>query len=119
MKSKRHLLLLIFMFMTACAWYSTSIKKGEMLFIDPTLGNGTSGKTCNTCHENGEGISADFDKKMQYTLMGLELQSLPDLINNCIEITLRGEEIDPHGEEMQALINYLQYLQSKKSLTKD
>ena len=77
---------------------------------DPALGYGTTGKTCTTCHENGEGISKKFDTKRTYKLMGLDIQSLPEVINSCIEITLRGEGINPDGNEMNAIIHYIKYL---------
>ena len=91
------------------------LARGKKLYNDPTLGYGTTGKTCTTCHENGEGISKNFDTKKSYIVMGLEIQSLPEVINTCIEITLRGEGIDPQGEEMKALISYIHYLKHKKS----
>ena len=89
------------------------IKKGEKLFNDPTLGDGMTGKTCATCHENGAGISVNFDKKSKYSLMGLDIDTLPEVINNCIEITLRGEGIDPKGSEMDFLISYIKALKSR------
>jgi len=42
--------------------------------------------------------------------MGLDIKTLPEVINSCIEITLRGEGIDPEGKEMKALIHYIKYL---------
>ncbi len=93
---------------------TNGITKGKKLYNDPTLGYGTTGKTCTTCHENGEGISNNFDTKNEYIVMGLKIKTLPEVINTCIEITLRGEGIDPQGEEMKALISYIQYLKRDK-----
>jgi cytochrome c len=109
---KTYLLPLIFFSIVQvhCATSTTAVSKGKILFNNPDLGNGTTGKTCTTCHENGEGISKDFDTKKTYTVMGLEIQSLPEVINSCIEITLRGEGIDLEGEEMKNFIHYIKNL---------
>src|SRR5574341_671334 len=31
-------------------------ERGKTLFNDPKLGNGTAGKSCNTCHPGGKGL---------------------------------------------------------------
>ena len=96
--------------LTALACLAADYEQGEKLFNDPFLGGGITGKTCYTCHAAGEGIDPDFEHKAKYSVMGLEMHTLSEVINNCIEITLRGEGLDPDGPEMKALIAYIRIL---------
>lgn len=75
--------------------------KGKALFESPTLGGGTSGKSCKSCHAGG--------KKL-----GTNPGNSADTINACIQGPLGGKAIDPKGEEMQNLIAYLQTLVGKQ-----
>jgi cytochrome c len=87
---------------------------GKKLFYSPTLGKGTSGKNCTNCHLGGEGISKEFADKKEYNVMGLKMKNLPEVINFCIEVTLRGEGIEPDGQEMRELIKYIKELKGQK-----
>ena len=88
MKYTYFLLLFFFsFFVVQCTNSKIDIRKGEKLLNNPELGYGTTGKTCTTCHENGEGISTNFDTKKKYKIMGLDIKTLPEAINSCIEIT--------------------------------
>lgn len=82
-------------------------RHGKELFESPTLGGGTSGKTCLTCHAHGRDFSPETLSRKSYLVMGNPVASLAGVVNFCIEVTLRGESIAENGEEMQDLIAYL------------
>ncbi len=81
--------------------------RGGLLFASPTLGGGTSGKSCLTCHEDGRDFSQETVSKKRYEVMGIVMRSLPEVINFCIEVTLRGEGLDEAGRDMEDLIAFL------------
>jgi cytochrome c553 len=74
--------------------------KGKILFNDPTLGGGTAGVSCNTCHFNGNGLEKAGEK-----------QDLATLINSYIVKFLKGKALDPNSEEMADLIAYIKSLE--------
>lgn len=82
-------------------------RHGKLLFESPTLGNGTSGKSCLTCHEHGRDFSPETMSRKNYLVMGNPVGSLAGVINFCIEVALRGEGIAENGEEMDDLLAYL------------
>lgn len=82
-------------------------QQGKLLFESPTLGGGTSGKTCLTCHEHGRDFSPETLRRKQYRVMNNPIGSLAEVINFCIEVALRGEAIPENGEEMKDLLAYL------------
>lgn len=82
-------------------------RNGKLLFESPTLGGGTSGKTCLTCHEHGRDFSPETLSRKQYLVMDNPVGSLAGVINFCIEVALRGQAIPENGKEMNDLIAYL------------
>jgi len=82
-------------------------RNGQQLFESPTLGGGTSGKTCLTCHEHGRDLSPETLGRKQYLVMDNPVGSLAGVINFCIEVALRGQAIPENGKEMNDLIAYL------------
>jgi len=70
-----------------CAGMATagesSVELGQKLFNDPKLGNGTSGKSCNSCHAGGQGM----EKAGKRADLGV-------MINQCIVGPLKGQKID-------------------------
>lgn len=88
--------------------YAASADKGKVLFESPTLGAGTTGKSCLTCHEGGKNFSPDLSEK----------KNLAEFVNMCIERPLGGVAIDPAGEEMQDLIAYMKTLVAKPAKKK-
>jgi cytochrome c len=82
-------------------------EKGKALFNDAKLG--TSGKTCNSCHNEGKGLDKSGEKK-EISLMGKKYTSLEDAINFCIENPLKGKALDPKSQEMQDLVAYIKSL---------
>jgi len=87
--------------------FAADAERGKMLFEDPTLGGGTTGKSCATCHENGEGIGKDIFDRSKFSIMGMEEPSLADVVNICIENPLGGKAIDPKGKDMEDLLAYM------------
>ena len=85
-------------------------RNGKLLFASPTLGGGTSGKSCLTCHEHGRDLSPETMTRKTYQVMGNPVASLAGVINFCIEVALRGEAIAEDGKEMTDLIAYLPIL---------
>ena len=85
------------------------VNLGITLFNDTHLGNGTSGKSCNSCHPDGKGLEGAADKK-EFHIMGETQVSLEDAINACIVNALKGTAIDPHGKDMKDLVAYIKSL---------
>ncbi len=77
-----------------------SIEKGKKIFNDPSLG--TTGKSCNSCHPEGKGLKQAGSRP-----------DLPDVINGCITIPLKGKAIDPKSAEMESLILYIKSFGAK------
>ena len=95
--------------------YAADLVNGKALYENPKLGGGTSGKTCKTCHEDGRDLSRDLLTKKEFRVMRIPMKNLAEVVNFCIEVTLRGEGIAPDSKEMTDLIHYLDYLANKKS----
>ncbi len=93
--------------------YAANIEKGKSLFESPTLGGGTTGKSCITCHSGGEGFDDDLFDRKTFKIMGMDKNNVEEIVNVCIERPLGGAAIDPQGEEMQDLIAYMKTLVSK------
>ncbi|MCL7489515.1 MAG: hypothetical protein M8357_15215 [Desulfobulbaceae bacterium] len=94
--------------------YAADADKGKALFESPTLGGGTTGKSCQTCHDGGKGLGGDLFDREKLTIMGMEKNNVEEMVNVCIEKPLGGTAIDPQGEEMQDLIAYMKALVSKQ-----
>ena len=90
--------------------YAANADKGKALFESPTLGSGTTGKSCASCHEGGKGLGSDLFERRQFTIMGMGQKSVAGVVNVCIEHPLGGNAIDPEGEEMQDLLAYMKTL---------
>ena len=91
-----------FSLMFALAIAAGNVERGKALFNNPTLGGGTAGVSCNSCHPDGKGMEKAGDMK------GLEKQ-----INACIKGALKGKEIDPKSSEMADIIAYVKSLKGK------
>ena len=101
----------------ATAW-AVDTKKGEASFKSPTFAGGNTGKSCWTCHENGNGLGEDLFKGKEYTIMGMEKKTLADVVNVCIERPLGGKAIDTEGEDMKNILAYMKELVEKASKKK-
>ena len=80
---------------------SLSGMSGKSLFSETALG--TSGKSCSSCHPDGEGLEGVGGR---YT-RNRELESQ---INKCIAGPLKGKELGMESSEMRALATYLRSL---------
>jgi cytochrome c peroxidase len=110
---KKALVLVAALMMTGSLVYAASADKGKALFESPTLGGGTTGKSCNTCHEDGKGLGSDLFERRQFTIMKMDKLTLADVINVCIEKPMGGAAIDPQGQEMQDVMAYMETLIKK------
>ena len=90
--------------------YVANADKGKVLFERSTLGGGTSGINCMTCHDGGKGLGSDLFERKKFTTMGTEKNNLPDVINVCIQQSLGGGALDPQSGEMKDLIAYIKTL---------
>ena len=109
--TKTLILFMALMMAGVLSLYAASADKGKALFESPKLGNGTTGKSCMTCHAGGEGLSKDIFESKHYRAM--TKKSLAEVINVCIEKPLGGTAIDPQGQDMQNLIAYIKTLITK------
>lgn len=76
-----------------------SINRGQQLFTSKKLG--TSGKSCNSCHEDGKGLTISLNAGDQ---------QLSETINTCISRPLKGKPLDPESADMKSMVMYLKSL---------
>ncbi len=88
--------------MVALALAAGNAEKGKALFNDPKFGGGTTGMSCNTCHQDVKGVEQAADRK------GLE-----KMVNACIKNALKGKGIDPKSAEMADIVAYIRSLKAK------
>jgi cytochrome c len=86
-----------------------NVEKGKSLFNDPNFGNGTAGKSCNSCHPEGRGLEKSGEKT-EFNIMGKKQNSLEEAVNFCIENALKGTPIDPEGQDMKDIVAYIKSL---------
>ncbi|MFO7605715.1 MAG: hypothetical protein R6W72_05410 [Desulfurivibrionaceae bacterium] len=98
--------------------YAADIDNGKALFESPTFGGGTTGKTCKSCHPGGEGLGKDLFDREKTAIMGMEKNSVEEVVNVCIENPMGGSAIDTEGEEMQDVVAYMKTLVDKKAKKK-
>ena len=95
------ILLCLFGSMVFAVQHEATPDKGKALFNDSKLG--TTGKTCNSCHKDGNGLERSG-----------ELQDLEKIVNNCITTALKGKALKPESVEMQSLLLYLKSLRREQ-----
>ena len=76
-----------------------TVAKGKELFNDPGLAGSTNETSCGKCHPDGRGLKNAGGK-----------DNLVDMINMCIERTLKGKALDAASVEMEALQLYIKSL---------
>jgi len=81
---------------------SADISNGEKLFQSSDLG--TNGKSCQTCHPNGKGLT---------DLSEYESIVLQDTINTCIEKALKGKPFSEGAQELQDIEDYMRQFSKK------
>ena len=96
------------------AFAAGDAEKGKALFNDPKLGGGTSGKSCNSCHPDGNGLEKAADEKEWKTPAGTR-KSLEEAVNVCITMALRGKALDPKSADMANIVAYIKSLKGKSS----
>ena len=74
---------------------------GKEIFSQTALG--TSGKSCSSCHPDGDGLDG---VEGRYT----QNNELENQINKCIAGPLKGKELGLESSEMKALATYLRSL---------
>ena len=94
------------------AKHHTPEERGKALFNDQKLGNGTAGKSCNTCHPDGKGLEGVGSKK-EWKNPGGTFKSLEEAVNVCVEMALKGKALDVKYDQMKAMISYLNSLKPK------
>lgn len=88
--------------LNSLATESPALSLGKTLFESTQLG--TTGKSCATCHPQGEGLElvGDFND-----------MELKDIINACLRDALRTEKISTESQEMEALMSYVRTFEKK------
>jgi len=87
--------------------------KGKASFNDTTFAGATTGKSCNTCHPNGNGLEKAGDKP-EFSIMGGTQKSLEEVVNVCIENAIQGKAIDPSSEQMTDIVAYIKSLKGQE-----
>ncbi len=101
---------LIFSF--AFAVELTPEERGKALFNNPKFAGATSGRSCNSCHPDGQGLEKAAEKKA-FNVMAGKQHSLEEVVNVCIENAIRGNKIDPKSEQMKDIVAYIKSLGKK------
>ncbi len=110
---KKAIILISLLLISATPCLAAEIDRGKLLFNDPDLGNGSNGKTCNTCHAGGLDLAIDVIHKVNFEIMGVEVKNISEAVNFCIQVTLRGEGLDLQREEMDDLLSYMESIAKK------
>ena len=110
---KKAIILISLLLFSATPGPAAEIDRGELLFNDPTLGRGSNGKTCNTCHAGGLDLAINVIHKENFEIMGVKVENIREAVNFCIQVTLRGEGLDLQGEAMDDLLSYLDFIAKK------
>jgi len=111
------LLPIIFGLLRSFTFAAGDIEKGKALFNDPKFGDGTAGKSCNSCHPAGRGLEKSADKK-EFGLMGKKVKTLEEVVNICIEMPMKGRAIDVKSEQMKDIVAYIKSLKGKTTQKK-
>ena len=90
--------------------YTANDDRGKMLFEDPSLGGGTTGKSCAKCHPGGRGIAKGVFTRERFIILGISKSSIEEVVNVCIERALGGKAIDPEGQDMKDIVAYMKKL---------
>lgn len=115
-----------------------TMKRGEKLFSDPKLGNGTKGQSCSSCHPGGGTIGgeAQIPKRMghgpfnlpipslagaaatfpKYKVPNDEVISLQQMNNNCIRMFMGGKRLEMDSPESYALATYVSSLSNGEEI---
>jgi len=96
------------------AFAAGDVEKGKALFNDPKAFNGTAGKSCGSCHPDGQGLEKAGMKKEWKNPVGT-WKSLQDAINSCIVNANKGKALDKKSAEMKDLVAYIKSLGKKKA----
>jgi len=86
------------------AAHHTPVDRGKALFNDPKLGNGTTGKSCGSCHPDGK----DLEK-----ISSMPGEKIAETANNCITMGLKGKALDVKSEQMKDLVAYIKTIKPK------
>jgi mono/diheme cytochrome c family protein len=119
MKSLKIILLVAIAMLFVSAVFAmnhTPEDRGKTMFNDTTLGGGTAGKSCNTCHPDGKGLEGAGSKKMLKTPGG-EFKTLEEAVNICITMALKGKAIDVKSEQMKDIVSYIKSLKPAADAT--
>lgn len=65
------IILISLLLFSATPCLAAKIDRGKLLFNDPTLGKGSNGKTCNTCHSDGLALAINVIHKENLEIMGV------------------------------------------------
>jgi cytochrome c len=95
------------------AFAAGNVEKGKALFNDPKAFGAKAGKSCGTCHPNGQGLEKAATMK-ELTNPAGKWTSLEDAINVCIVLANKGTSIDPKSDQMKDLVAYIKSLGKKK-----
>jgi cytochrome c peroxidase len=95
------------------AFASGGVEKGKALFNDPKFSGGT--KSCSECHPNGKGLEKAGEKgRTEWKNPAGTWLTLEDASNVCLIMANKGKAIDPRGEDMKFIIDYIKSLSKKK-----
>ncbi len=97
------------------AFAGGDVEKGKTLFNDTEFAGATSGKSCNSCHPDGNGLERAADKK-EFNIMGKKQNSLEEAVNLCIEMAIKGKSIDTASNQMMDIVAYIRSLGMKKKM---
>jgi cytochrome c peroxidase len=80
-----------------------TVKLGEKLFNANNLG--TNGKSCATCHPDGEGL---------HEIDAYDDGMLKEMVNFCIRDAMKGRMMDLESTEIESFLMYLRKVQEQR-----
>ena len=93
---------IIFLFQITSA-VGSDLEDGNRLFHDESLGS--NGKSCATCHANGNGLQGAGD---------YNVEMLQEMVNFCIRDALKGKLLPPGAPQLVALEKYVRTFHKKR-----
>ena len=93
--------------MLVFAEHPTPATRGKIHFDNPKFADGK--KACNSCHPNGYGLE-EAGTKSNFTIMGVQVDSLEEVVNMCIVNANKGNALKVPSTEMQEIVSYIKSL---------
>jgi thiosulfate dehydrogenase len=98
--------------------YGRELIRNTAAYIGPkgSIGHFSNGMNCQNCHLDagtrpwGNNYSAVYATYPKFRARSGSLESISKRVNDCVERSLNGIALDTNGNEMKAIVSYIQWL---------